>query len=360
MTTLDMLNQDSQAYKDWAAHNATKIDWNDPSVPMWKKMGFDSEQGYQYATPSAAPAPAPKPVPDGLTSPTSASPKQDFDEYIAANPTSRDAWSYLESLLSEYGLNDLNDFAKEQIIEGRSGNEVVQRMKTTQSYKTRFKAIEELKAKGLPAVSEAEVIEAEKGYASAFQRVGMPSGFYDSPEDFAKYIVNGISPKELYEDRLLAGVVAVRNNPTVQSQMNRLYGAGLSEGDLVAYFLDESKALPLLQRRQAAASIAAQSNTTGFGDINVNQAERLAGQGITAAQAQQGFGNLAQQKALLTPLASEQGNISVDTAIGAAFNDNAADKKKLDTRRQERIAKFSGGGSYSKSNSGSTGAGSAS
>lgn len=285
-----------------------------------------------------------------------------FGRYLAGGSSNRDAWAEIESYLSDAGLSGLTNWAQDLLVE--YGNELTDdqfklRIEQTNEYKTRFQAIEIAKKNNQAPPTPAEIIATEKAYKQIFQQAGLPQSFYDTPEELAGLIGNGVSPQEM-QSRVLDGYTAVRNDPTVQAQLGTLYGMGMDEGDLVAFFLDDEKGMAAIQRKQTAAALAAKSLNTGFGQLNQNQAESLAGQGITAAQAQQGFAELAQQRSLLNPLVSEQGSISSDTAIAAKFGNNADADEQLKRRRQERYAKFTGGGGYSTSNTGKTGIGTAS
>jgi hypothetical protein len=133
---------------------------------------------------------------------------------------------------------------------------------------------------------------------------------------------------------------------------------GLGDGDLAAYFLDPNRAQPLLQRTYNAAQIAGAGTRTGY-NVNADQDYRLVDQGVTAAQAQSGFSTLQQSQELFNPLTghSNEGAITTDQQLGAAFGGNAADQQQIDRRRQQRQAEFQDGGAFAANQQGMSGLG---
>lgn len=325
----------------------------DPNRPADDNYGY-TPPPQQAATPTAAPTAPSTPAP---------APVLPFNQYLQKNPGQVDIWAYMDSYLGDKGLGDLSSWAQNLLVEygdALSSDMFQQRIRETPSYKVRFKANETRKQQGLPPLKESEIIASENAYRQVAQMAGLPKGFYDSPDDFANLIAKDVSPQE-YQTRVLEGVTTVRTDPIVQQQMGRLFDMGLSEGDVVAYFLDEKRAVTTIQQNLSAAKIAASAQKTGFGQLDLRQASSLAGQGVTDEQARSGFANLAEQSALLDPLATEGGGkIGTDTAIAAQFEGNAKAKDVIGRRREQRTTAFQGGGNFQTSRNGSTGVGSAS
>ena len=114
---------------------------------------------------------------------------------------------------------------------------------------------------------------------------------------------------------------------------------GVTGGALVGYFLDPDKAMPILEKQWAAAQVtgaAAQQQVA----IDKATSERLAAQGVSYDQAEQGFG----QVAATTGLAAGRGETATTSdLIGAAFGDAAA-QQKVTRIAKGRTGKFQEGG----------------
>lgn len=281
---------------------------------------------------------------------------QGFDEYVNTHTGAGDAWAYLSSLLADYGLAQLDDQAQQWVIESLSPNEIVQRLKTTQPYKERFKVIDDRKQAGLPAISEAEVVAYEKQATQLFRSAGLPKGFYDSPDDFYKLQMSDVSLSEL-DARVNKGYVAAMAMPQdVRDEAKSLYG--LSEGDLAAFFLDPQRTEAVITEQFGASQRAAEAQRTGFGQLDKTQAEDL--QKLSGTDATQGFTQLANEKQLFNALPGENvDNVSVDQQLAAQFAGNADAQNAIKKIASQRAALFQGGGSYVQNKEGFAGVGTA-
>lgn len=85
----------------------------------------------------------------------------------------------------------------------------------------------------------------------------------------------------------------------------------------------------------------------------------MADLGISAQQAQQGFGSLVQGAQLFQSLPgmTSEGTIGRETQLAAAFGGDALAQQEIERRRRERQAAFEGGGSFAASQQGVTGLG---
>lgn len=286
-----------------------------------------------------------------------------FNRYLQNNPGQVDVWSYIDAFLGDANMGDLTTWAQTLLVEygdSLSPEMFEQRIRETPTYKKRFKANVEREKAGLSPLPESEIIANEKAYQQVARMAGLPPKFYDDPDDFVDFLSKDISPQE-YQERVMDGYSAVRNDPRTQQVLNDYYDSGVTEGDLVAFFLDPDRALPVLQRKQAAATIGAESMRADFRKLNRDQAENLANSGITQEQARQGFTNLSEREDLLTASSTEAaGDIDTNTALAAEFEGSGEARKKIESRLQQRTAGFRGGGGYQTDRSGKTGIGSAS
>src|SRR6185312_14012146 len=134
------------------------------------------------------------------------------------------------------------------------------------------------------------------------QQEGFPQGFV-TQDDISKSLLAGVSASELQQRFQDAGRI-VNQLPT--EDVNYLSSElGVSKGDLAAYWIDPSKALPLIEQKLAAAQVGGAAARAGI-DLGFGQANQLAALGVSGSQAQAGFGNLANAQQLFTPLPGQQ------------------------------------------------------
>lgn len=267
-----------------------------------------------------------------------------------------DALSYLNSVLDEYGLSSLGSWAWEQIQQGYTPERIIQNLRETSEYKQRFVGMEQRRAAGLPAISEGEYIGYERTVRQMMRAAGLPATFYDQPDDFANFIGRDISPAEM-QARIDDGFLAASQAPAeVRGALQSLYG--IDGSTLAAYYLDPDRALPLLQRQFAAAQIGGAATRTGYGALNVTEAERLAALGVSEAEAQQGFSALEQSRELFTSLPGENAEaIGRDAQQAAIFGGDANARNLLQRRAGERVSQGSGAQSFAVGQSGVAGLG---
>jgi hypothetical protein len=263
------------------------------------------------------------------------------------------AKSIIDGFLNQYGLGTLSTWAWGKWQQGEPIEQIMLELRDTPEYQTRFPAMKQLGQKG-QAIDEGSYIRLEKTYSELARQFGLPTGFYDQPDDFARLIVNDVSPAE-YQQRLQDyQTVAFDVDPTTREELQSLYG--IDSGHLAAYFIDPDKAMPIIQRTFGAAQAAAQARTSGFGQLNQGQAELISGS--TPAELQQGFGTLVQQREVFEQLPGEAASgVNVDTQLGAAFRGDAAAQEEIARRARSRRATFQSGGGVSQTQRGFAGAG---
>lgn len=117
------------------------------------------------------------------------------------------------------------------------------------AYKTRFAANEVIRkrladGKGLPGdrlLTPKEYITAEAGYKEILQEAGLPSEFYDSPDDLNNLIANSVSVSE-FTSRVNIAKDALQNaDQNVVQALKDYYN--LDRSQLTAYLLDPEKAM---------------------------------------------------------------------------------------------------------------------
>lgn len=175
-----------------------------------------------------------------------------------------------------------------------------------------------------------------------------------------KWISDDTSPAEI-KDRIGAAQTAVFNEPAdVRGELQRLFGVGDSLGAATAYYLDPSRSVPTIQKQLTAARLGGAAQRSGFGLLTQDEALGLAAQGVTADEAQSGFGTLAGSRELFGVLPGEVGGpISRGTQIAAAFSDDAAAQEEISRKARARRAVFGGSGGWGQGRAGVAGLGTA-
>lgn len=153
------------------------------------------------------------------------------------------------------------------------------------------------------------------------------------------------------------------SNPQAAALMQQFYGVKPGDGALAAYYLDPTKSEQLLQNQAQAANIGGGLEQAGFTQVNQQQLQALAGQGVTpsasaAAKAAaflpatthlesgEGTGETVTQQQVVASQLGGPGAAAATLAVSGAAN--------------ARAAKLQGGGGFGSGSAGQTGAGTAS
>ena len=253
--------------------------------------------------------------------------------------TDRDAYAAISALFASYGLESLAGKVYEYVKNGYSSDTVSILLQDTPEYKQRFAGNEARKKAGLPVLSAGEYLATEASYRQIMQQAGLPSGFYDQPSDFNNWIGQNISPSEVQSRVDLATQATILANPNYKKALNQM---GISDGELTAYFLDEKKSLPYIQKAAATAQIGAAALGQNL-TFDQTYAETLATKGITADQANQGYANIAGEASTMQNLASIYGTTYTQReAEQATFEGNAAANQKRKRLASQERASFGG------------------
>lgn len=267
-----------------------------------------SMTGSETATRNKAPAGG------GTTSPP------DFaSELTGAN---RDAFIALNDLFTSYGLASLAPKIFSYIQNGYSADTISILLQDTQEYKTRFAGNELRKKAGLAVLSPADYLATEASYRQIMASAGLPKTFYDQPSDFATWIGGDVSPTEIKSRVDLVSAATTQANPYVKAQLAALYG--VDDSQITAYFLDQQRALPLLQKQEQAAEFGAAAARQGL-LTDRQRLEDYVTSGFSLSQASQGFAQVAQELPNLQALSARFGvTFGQAQEEGAVFGTSAA------------------------------------
>ena len=267
----------------------------------------------------------------------------------AAQEAAKSAYALLLSEFTKYGLGSLVAPLQDLIKQGLSPAEFSLALQNTDAYKQRFSANTDRIAKGLTALSPAEYIGLEDQYQNIMRNYGLPANYYakdsmGTQSGFNQLLGNDVSAAEL-EDRVMTAQSRVVNaNPETMQALKQFY-PGITNGDILAYSLDPTKALTDIKRKVTAAEIGGAALGQGL-STSQTAAEGLAGYGINKAQAQQGYKDIAEILPTGEKLASiyQESPYTQQQAEQEIFNlaDSAAAAKKRKRLSQLETGTFSG------------------
>lgn len=252
----------------------------------------------------------------------------------------RDAYTALRSQFARYGLEGLASKIFDYLKEGYSADTIFLLLQDTPEYRRRFAANEERKKAGLPVLPPDEYLSIESSYRQILQSAGLPKGFYDQPSDFTKWIAGGVSPSEIQSRVDLATQATTLSSPHYRRALNQM---GISDNEMTAYFLDQKKALPILQKAAATAAVGAAALQQGL-KFDQKYSELLATEGITAEEAQKGYSQIAQELPTLNQLGQIYGErYGQREAEREIFEGNPAPAQMRRRLASKERAQFAGG-----------------
>lgn len=273
-----------------------------------------------------------------------------------------DSRTVLRAYLNQYELGDLTDdtykmLAGQQITAETNIDVIGELLKDTYVYQTRFAGNVTRAANKQATYSISEYLTLEDNYKAAMQGSGLPTSFYDSPKDYANFIGGDVSVAEV-QRRVDEGFKAVNDaNPEVVKQLKSLYNVG--DGGIAAYFLDPTKATDMLVKQAAAAGRSAQAQLQAGMQLTQTQAEGLVADNVSTQAAQQGFTEIGKSQGLYSNLIGETGAITQEEQIAGTFGTNQAAAQRIAQRKRQRQAEFTTGGTFTTTQGGVSGLGSA-
>lgn len=251
----------------------------------------------------------------------------------------RNAYEALKLMFEGYGLGSLAPKILQYVQQGYGSDTITMLLQRTDEYKQRFAANEARRKAGLPVLSPSEYLATETAYRQIMRNAGLPNGFYDSPEDFNRFLSVDVSPTELKTRVDLAVQATEFADPALT---RALKAQGVDTGALAAWFLDEKKAIPLITKQMNASQIGAAALRNSL-EMDPTRAMEWAKQGITADQAKQGYGQIAGFLPEAQKLGAIYGDIyDQQTAEAEVFGQSGvAEEKRKKLASQER-ASFGG------------------
>lgn len=263
------------------------------------------------------------------------------DPYAGLTGDNRDAAVALTALFTSYGLGSLAPQIIKMIQQGFSQDTIAVELQQTAEYKQRFPANDARLKAGLPVLSPAEYISTERSYRQIMSAAGLPLGFFDSQDDFTKFIVNDMSPTEL-QSRVTTASEAVQRAP---AETTNYFKQWYSTADMIAYALDPSVAAPLIDKRIKAAEAAALAAQNGLA-LTQGLGERIGATGASYADIQQGTAFIGAEGKTDKKLNEMYGgSLTTDDLVAEVFESNSAaatKRKKLASQDRGQFSQSSG------------------
>lgn len=275
-------------------------------------------------------------------------------------PTPISAYDRARQQYAEWGLSSLTDTLLQLSQQGLDDDTFLLKLRATPEYKIRFAGNEARRAAGLRVLSEAEYLNKEEALRAQLSdpEWGLPSSFFDSPDDYAKMIGADLGAAEIQSRLQGVKTILTDGNMTgVLDYAKTHYDLGT--GDLIAMWLDPDRAAPLLARMSKASALGAAAARTGYGDITSSFAERLDALGVSTDQAVSGFAEAASLDLLTKDVGGDTG-VAKDDVTKAIFEQDAGARARVERVQNARRARFTGGGGFAESKEGIAGLGSAS
>lgn len=250
----------------------------------------------------------------------------------------RDAFAALKSLFNSYGLGSLAGKIYEYTKQGYGADTISLLLQDTKEYKERFAANEDRAKRGLPVLSPAEYLSTEQAYRQVMQDAGLPKGFYDNVADFRSMIANDTSPTEIKGRVDLAVGQTLQSNSETMTALQQLYGVDKSY--ITAYFLDQKRAVPLLQKQAQAAQFGAEALKRGL-TLDKGDLEDFVTSGLSLSNVSSGFQAVAEALPNIQAIAARFGDHSfsqgeLERDMVGGFTGQQGDTRRKRLASQER------------------------
>ena len=271
----------------------------------------------------------------------------------------RNSFDTVKGILAKYGLSGLEDWAWTQIEDDVSVAGVELSLQDQQDFKDRFPAMALRSDQNLNAITPFEYLAWEDGARELFKRYALPSGFYDSDDDWTAFIAGDVSVAEL-NDRIGQAYTRVATSSDEVRQVYAEWFGPSGDSALAAYHLDPERAAPLLIEQADQALVGGVGRAL---DINISQttAETLENLGVGQQAAYAGFRQLNDLRSLFDETISEATDLNIGTeGVDAQFGLSSQAARVLERRRASRVNMARGGGGATISQQGVIGLGTAS
>lgn len=268
---------------------------------------------------------------------------------VAGTQAIQDAYTSNFLLLKGFGVN-IEALGPEILRLAQSGltdPDTFQLMlQQSQPFKDRFPANDLRIKAGLPVLSPGQYFNQEQAYRQALSKFGLPASFYDQNSDFTDWMAQDVDPVEVQQRAQIASNWVNNTDPNARKALLDFYG--IDDGHLVAYALDRKRSEPLLEKQANSAGVGAAAFRNGL-SANASRSEYLTDAGVTAAEAQAGYGTVGELTTIGQKLSSIWGGeYNQTTAEDDALLNLASARRRRDQLTGSETAAFSGNSGVGK------------
>lgn len=259
----------------------------------------------------------------------------------------------IQSYLEQYGLGSMAQWALQVVTENPNLDKATfeAMLYERPEFKAMYPAFDALRQDGR-GITVDDYRNYTETVRNTLDQWGIPQDMYGTTDSIADLLIKRVSPAEVNYRIQKAAEGAFSAPEETRNALRDLYG--VDSGGMIAYWLDPDLAQPILERQWAAAQVAGAAARSDIA-IQRQEAERLAALGITEAQANAGF----QDVASLQGLTGGGGETATqDDLVGAAFGTDVKATEKVQRISKTRTAAFQAGGGAADSQGGVTGLGS--
>ena len=162
----------------------------------------------------------PADIPPG-TGPTAASGSQPM----------QDALAQLQGVFNEYDVPSLSSWAWDELINGKSMDQITIEMHDQPAYKQRYPYEDAMRAAGLGTLSPADMLKTERDYKAVQQSFGITPS--TNPADYVKLFTGQVSASEFHDRLNLYNKLRTTYSPYIKQQFETNAGIGdVSDQDL--------------------------------------------------------------------------------------------------------------------------------
>jgi len=280
---------------------------------------------------------------------------------VNANPG---ALQIVTDALKQAGLGALSASAWAMWNKGYDFNAIMddptQGIRASAEYKKVFPAMAELNKMG-EGITEGQYLDKVAADKELLKQYNMPPGIFDTPEYLGSLMTNHVNIVDLQKRLIAIQDTVMSLDPNVKKYAKDVFG--LDDGHMMAWAADPTLALPIIQKQAEAVKIGGAAFAAGIAASDITQAESmsLANAGVTQAQAQQGFTNVAQmgQYSQALPGANPAETVTTQDLINAQFATSPEAITKLQKAKQSKLAEYAQGGQFAATQGGVTGLGTA-
>jgi hypothetical protein len=245
-----------------------------------------------------------------------------------AAATSTGASSAFDTFRAQFTAMGLGDLANTLISLSQSPNApqtsdgYYLALVQTPEYKARFGDTNAMRiANGLPALTEAQIMTNEQNYQGVMRQYGLPSGFYDQPADYQKFIALDKSPAEVASIIQSYMDLARQQDPNVLAQLKQYYNLDVSA--VAANMMDPTKAQPIINALTQNGTTAAAASSAGISDITTaaNMANTMGAGTLDYAKQAQAFAQAQQISGQATNLAQRYSQLGVNYNLASGLQE---------------------------------------